>query len=156
MSGRLLSSRGHGENTMYEIIARNIITPLIIQLQDIKVFRFYRDLINFHGRGSPSLMLRCINPAEVSYIILRDSSHHFNVYFTCSQYIAWCYLKTLLCFLQSQLLDQASGTFVRFRLGGVCTPCPLNSVSVCIPLPPSPFRSNFPPTSTTRSSPSSL
>ena len=38
---------------------------IIIQLQDIKVFRFYRDLIHFHDRGSPSLMLRCINPAEV-------------------------------------------------------------------------------------------
>ena len=33
--------------------------------QDVKVFRFYRDLINFQGRGDPSLMLKCINPAEV-------------------------------------------------------------------------------------------
>ena len=31
----------------------------------MKVFRFYRDLINFQGRGDPSLMLKCINPAEV-------------------------------------------------------------------------------------------
>lgn len=53
---------------------------------DNKVFKFYRDLINFQGRGSPSLMLRCINPAE------------------------------------SKLLDQASGTFVRFRLGGIKFP----------------------------------
>ena len=33
--------------------------------QDVKLFRFYRDLINFQGRGDPSLMLKCINPAEV-------------------------------------------------------------------------------------------
>ena len=31
----------------------------------MKLFRFYKDLINFQGRGDPSLMLKCINPAEV-------------------------------------------------------------------------------------------
>jgi len=29
------------------------------------VYKFYRDLINFQGRGDPARMLRCINPAEV-------------------------------------------------------------------------------------------
>ena len=31
----------------------------------MKVFKFYRDLINFRGKGSPALMLKCINPTEV-------------------------------------------------------------------------------------------
>ena len=38
--------------------------PLVFP-QDVKVFRFYRDLINFQRRGDPSLMLKSINPAEV-------------------------------------------------------------------------------------------
>ena len=33
--------------------------------QDRMVYKFYRDLINFRGRGEPRLMLRCINPREV-------------------------------------------------------------------------------------------
>jgi hypothetical protein len=33
-----------------------------------KVYRFYRDLINFSGRGEPSRMLRCINPKEAALL----------------------------------------------------------------------------------------
>ena len=29
------------------------------------MYKFYRDLINFQGRGDPARMLKCINPAEV-------------------------------------------------------------------------------------------
>ena len=36
-----------------------------ISMQDIQVYRFYRDLISFQGLGDPSMMLRCINPREV-------------------------------------------------------------------------------------------
>ena len=32
--------------------------------QDVQVFKYYRDLINFRNRGDPSMMLRCINPVE--------------------------------------------------------------------------------------------
>ena len=39
-------------------------------LYDIQVYRFYRDLISFQGLGEPSLMLRCINPREVSECVL--------------------------------------------------------------------------------------
>ena len=39
--------------------------PWFLLPQDVKLFRFYKDLINFQGRGDPSLMLKCINPAEV-------------------------------------------------------------------------------------------
>ena len=39
---------------------------LCVPLQDRMVYKFYRDLINFRGRGEPRLMLRCINPREVS------------------------------------------------------------------------------------------
>ena len=35
-------------------------------LQDVQVYRYYRDLINFKCRGDPSSMLKCINPREVS------------------------------------------------------------------------------------------
>ncbi|XP_078618735.1 uncharacterized protein LOC144886144 [Branchiostoma floridae x Branchiostoma japonicum] len=31
---------------------------------DVQVYRYYRDLINFKGKGDPSMMLRCINPNE--------------------------------------------------------------------------------------------
>lgn len=34
----------------------------------MQVFRYYRDLINFRGQGDPSLMLRCINPAEAQLL----------------------------------------------------------------------------------------
>lgn len=42
---------------------------------DMKVYRFYRELINFRGRGNPSLMLRAINPAE-SRLLDRASGAH--------------------------------------------------------------------------------
>lgn len=34
----------------------------------MQVFRYYRDLINFRRQGNPSLMLRCINPAEAKLL----------------------------------------------------------------------------------------
>ena len=37
----------------------------VLNSQDRMVYKFYRDLINFRGRGEPRLMLRCINPREV-------------------------------------------------------------------------------------------
>lgn len=37
-------------------------------VQNVKAFKFYRDLINFRGRGDSKLMLRCINPAEAALL----------------------------------------------------------------------------------------
>ena len=36
--------------------------------QDIQVYRYYRDLINFKQKGDPSMMLKCINPNEAKYL----------------------------------------------------------------------------------------
>ena len=36
--------------------------------QDIQVYRYYRDLINFRSKGDPSMMLKCINPNEAKYL----------------------------------------------------------------------------------------
>ena len=38
---------------------------LLFFLQDRKVFQHYKEIINFHGKGNPSQMLKCINPLEV-------------------------------------------------------------------------------------------
>ena len=37
-------------------------------VQDIQVYRYYRDLINFKTRGDPAVMLRCINPNEAKLL----------------------------------------------------------------------------------------
>ena len=39
----------------------------IVFAQDIQVYRYYRDLINFRQKGDPTLMLKCINPNEAKY-----------------------------------------------------------------------------------------
>ena len=36
--------------------------------QDVQVYRYYRDLINFRSRGDPMMMLRCINPNEAKLL----------------------------------------------------------------------------------------
>jgi hypothetical protein len=53
---------------------------------NVRIFRYYRDLISFRERGIPKQLLRCVNPAE------------------------------------AQLLDAASSTHLRFRLGGSIFP----------------------------------
>ena len=30
------------------------------------MFQFYRELINFHSKGNPEVMLKSVNPSEVS------------------------------------------------------------------------------------------
>ena len=30
------------------------------------MFQFYRELINFHSKGNPEVMLKAVNPSEVS------------------------------------------------------------------------------------------
>ncbi len=44
-------------------------------LQDVRVYKFYRDLINFKGEGDPKLMLRCINPAEAKLLDRAAGAH---------------------------------------------------------------------------------
>ena len=34
----------------------------------MQVYRYYRDLINFKQKGDPALMLKCINPAEATFL----------------------------------------------------------------------------------------
>jgi hypothetical protein len=34
----------------------------------MQVFRFYRDLIQFHNNGDPQLLMRVINPKEAKYV----------------------------------------------------------------------------------------
>ena len=43
--------------------------------QDIQVYRYYRDLINFKTRGNPALMLRCINPNEAKILDAASGVH---------------------------------------------------------------------------------
>lgn len=38
------------------------------QFSDIRIYRYYRDLIKFRERGDPGLMLKCINPTEASLV----------------------------------------------------------------------------------------
>ena len=46
-----------------------------ILFQDIQVYRYYRDLINFKTRGNPGLMLRCINPLEAKLLDAASGIH---------------------------------------------------------------------------------
>lgn len=38
------------------------------RFSDIRIYKYYRDLIKFRERGDPGLMLKCINPAEASLV----------------------------------------------------------------------------------------
>ncbi|XP_078699181.1 uncharacterized protein LOC144926376 [Branchiostoma floridae x Branchiostoma belcheri] len=42
---------------------------------DVQVYRYYRDLINFKGKGDPSMMLRCINPNEAKLLDSAMGAH---------------------------------------------------------------------------------
>ena len=44
-------------------------------LQDIQVYHYYRDLINFKQRGDPMMMLRCINPNEARMLDAASGIH---------------------------------------------------------------------------------
>lgn len=50
------------------IYIKNHFKEFELFLQDIQVYRYYRDLINFKTRGNPSMMLKCINPNEAKYL----------------------------------------------------------------------------------------
>ena len=39
------------------------------------MFKFYKDLINFRGRGDPKMMLHCINPAEAKLLDRATGAH---------------------------------------------------------------------------------
>ncbi len=39
------------------------------------MYKFYRDLINFKGKGDPKMMLRCINPAEAKLFDRAAGAH---------------------------------------------------------------------------------
>jgi hypothetical protein len=41
--------------------------------QNVRIYRYYRDLVSFRHRGDPGLLLRCINPHESSLIADRAS-----------------------------------------------------------------------------------
>ena len=66
-------------------IFANIITPHLMLttnhfssyecFQDVQVFRYYRDLINFKSRGDPAMMLRCINPNEAKLLDAATGVH---------------------------------------------------------------------------------
>jgi len=38
------------------------------RFSDVRIYRYYRDLIKFRERGDPQLMLKCINPGEASLV----------------------------------------------------------------------------------------
>lgn len=42
-------------------------------VQNIRIYRYYRDLVNFRHRGDPGLLLRCINPQEAAIVQDRAS-----------------------------------------------------------------------------------
>ena len=39
----------------------------------MQVFQYYKQLINFHNRGDPHFMLKCINPKEVCLLNIKHS-----------------------------------------------------------------------------------
>ena len=39
---------------------------VFFSLQDVKVFKYYKNLLNFNDKSDPRQMLKSINPAEVS------------------------------------------------------------------------------------------
>ena len=41
---------------------------ITILFQDVQVYKYYRDLINFKQRGDPMMMLKCINPQEAKML----------------------------------------------------------------------------------------
>lgn len=61
-------------NICYFQIVKHVCVSLRY-LQDIQVYRYYRDLINFKTRGNPGLMLRCINPQEAKLLDAASGIH---------------------------------------------------------------------------------
>ena len=43
--------------------------------QDIQVYHYYRDLIQFYSKGDPKLMLKCINPKEADLLDYASGIH---------------------------------------------------------------------------------
>ena len=41
----------------------------------VRIYRYYRDLINFRSSGNPKDMLRCINPSEASLLEASSGAH---------------------------------------------------------------------------------
>lgn len=67
----------------------NIFFSHFYSLQDVQVYRYYRDLISFQSRGDPAVMLRCINPNEAK---LLDSASGASVRFRLAGVCALNYL----------------------------------------------------------------
>ena len=42
---------------------------------DVRIYRYYRDLINFRERGLPNQLLRCVNPAEAKFLDAASGTH---------------------------------------------------------------------------------
>lgn len=78
-------------------IHRMIMTSnvLLLFLQDIQVYKYYRDLINFKTRGNPVLMLRCINPQEAK---LLDAAAGVHIKFRLAG-VSSCWSYDWICFM---------------------------------------------------------
>jgi hypothetical protein len=40
---------------------------------NVRIYQYYRNLVNFRNRGDPGLLLRCINPTEAALVQDRAS-----------------------------------------------------------------------------------
>lgn len=62
----------HYETALLDLQRRQkavrLITRAWQRFSDVRIYRYYRDLIKFRERGDPGLMLKCINPAEASLV----------------------------------------------------------------------------------------
>lgn len=81
-------------------------------VQDTAVFKYLKKLVSFHNQGDPRLLLRFINPAEVSLWYKTGVKFKSDVFLILQ-------IVCMNALLQANILDAASGALIRFRLGGV-------------------------------------
>ncbi|XP_066438186.1 protein MFI isoform X1 [Eleutherodactylus coqui] len=60
---------------MEEDRAARVIQKAFRRLLDLNVFKYFKNLISFKGRGDPRLMLKCINPCEAGLIDAASGVH---------------------------------------------------------------------------------
>ncbi len=46
----------------------NIFSHTFATKQNVRIYRYYRDLVGFRHKGDPGLLLRCINPQEAALV----------------------------------------------------------------------------------------
>lgn len=55
------------------VLAASVVQRAFRRFINVRIYKYYRNLVNFRNRGDPGLLLRCINPSEAALVQDRAS-----------------------------------------------------------------------------------